>query len=360
MRWLATTAIALASVILAYSLLFVDAPASAQIGGAIDEPTATFTPTATPTTPPFDGGSDDDESSKEDNGEDGASGECAGGPGCVNLISISHLSSSLAVRDTDRFQVRASELSTGSAYKIRVRRESSNRHIGFNTNCSTNSYTASEFAGATSRTEWFTLRACSTPGDWLRAELLRYGGGRWSVVKSTRKNITVRSSTSNSCSVSALGTLYTTKTASGSWSSSCYSKNRSGRYARFYRFEISSRKSVTIDLKSSTDAYMYLLNGSGTNGSVLQKDDDGGDGTNSRITRTLSKGSYTIEATTFRSGGTGSFTLKLKYNEPTATPTDTPTNTPGQRIQIHPRQRARQHTQPRPPQPPQPPQRIPR
>ena len=71
---------------------------------------------------------------------------------------------------------------------------------------------------------------------------------------------------------------------------------------------------MQIDLQSSTDTYLYLLSGSGMNGSVITSDDDGGTGLNSRITRSLSAGTYTIEATTYSSGATGSFTLSLSTN----------------------------------------------
>jgi hypothetical protein len=44
-------------------------------------------------------------------------------------------------------------------------------------------------------------------------------------------------------------------------------------------------------------------------GSVIDSNDDGGGGTQSRITRTLAAGTYTLEATTYYAGRTGGFTL---------------------------------------------------
>ena len=60
-----------------------------------------------------------------------------------------------------------------------------------------------------------------------------------------------------------------------------------------------------------TDTYVFLLDGSGQNGSVIESDDDGGNGYNSRIVRTLSAGDYTVETTTSSSGRTGSFTISV-------------------------------------------------
>lgn len=98
----------------------------------------------------------------------------------------------------------------------------------------------------------------------------------------------------------------------GSWTSSCQSTHRSGRYARFYTFTLSSSSTVQIDLTSSVDSYLYLLNGSRTTSSVLSLDDDGGGNNNARISRSLAAGTYTIEATTYSSGRTGNFTLRIQ------------------------------------------------
>ena len=133
------------------------------------------------------------------------------------------------------------------------------------------------------------------------------------------------------CSVTSLGTLSGSITRTGSWSNSCNSTHRSGSYARFYSFTVSQSSQVTIDLTSSEDSYLYLLQGSGTSGSVIESDDDDGVGTNSRIVRTLSSGTYTVEATTYYSAQTGSFTLTITGPAPptpTPTPTATPTPTP--------------------------------
>ena len=94
------------------------------------------------------------------------------------------------------------------------------------------------------------------------------------------------------------------------WISSIASTHRNGRYARYYTFTLTQSTNVTIDLTSTKDTYLFLLSGVNKNGSIVAQDDDGGSGYNSKITRTLAAGNYTIEATTY-STTTGSFTLKV-------------------------------------------------
>ena len=130
------------------------------------------------------------------------------------------------------------------------------------------------------------------------------------------------------------------KSASGNWTSGCRSISRPGRYARFYRVSLTADASVRIDLTSATDAYLFLRSGAGAArtsveasdlGSILASDDDSGSGRNARIERALDRGTYTIEATTFRREATGSFTLALRASAtptPTPTPSPTPTWTP--------------------------------
>jgi hypothetical protein len=105
-------------------------------------------------------------------------------------------------------------------------------------------------------------------------------------------------------------------TVEGSWDSDCQSANRSGSYARFYTFSLSSDMLVDIELESSEDTYLYLLRGEGTEGDIVDEDDDGGYGSNSWISRQLPEGTYTIEATTYDARTRGSFTLSLSGSTP--------------------------------------------
>ena len=56
----------------------------------------------------------------------------------------------------------------------------------------------------------------------------------------------------------------------------------------------------------------------------MRRNDDGGDGLNSRISRSLPAGTYTIEATTYATGATGAFTLTLQANGGGTQPTNSP------------------------------------
>ncbi|MCY4027370.1 MAG: pre-peptidase C-terminal domain-containing protein [Acidobacteria bacterium] len=122
------------------------------------------------------------------------------------------------------------------------------------------------------------------------------------------------------CSIEALGTL--TEAAplarTGSLDPDCVSPNLAGELARYYSFTVPENAEVQIDLTSSTfDAWLALREGSDVSGRRLERDDDGGPGTDARIRRDLSPGTYTIEATSFREDETGAFTLTVQHTEPT-------------------------------------------
>ena len=98
-------------------------------------------------------------------------------------------------------------------------------------------------------------------------------------------------------------------------SGDCNDPFDSGNYADVYRFSLSSRTAVTIDLTSSDyDAYLRLLDASG---SRIENDDDGGSGGNSRITRTLDPGTYQIVATDYGSRDTGDYRLRVSTGSAT-------------------------------------------
>jgi len=94
--------------------------------------------------------------------------------------------------------------------------------------------------------------------------------------------------------------------------SGCPSIRRDGRYAKYYTFTLDSNTGIIIDLISSEyDTYVYLLQGGEAGGSLMLWNNDGGEGSNSHLSRTLSANSYTIEATTNAADTTGSFTVEL-------------------------------------------------
>ena len=98
----------------------------------------------------------------------------------------------------------------------------------------------------------------------------------------------------------------------GAWNADCASDKtpptaKAGtRYARFYTFTLDSPRSVTISISSTDvrDTYLYLLEGNGDEGSVVNRGD-------SRISEQLQAGTYTIEATTYALETAGSFTLSM-------------------------------------------------
>ena len=105
-------------------------------------------------------------------------------------------------------------------------------------------------------------------------------------------------------------------TFTGTWDGSCVSdkpaeQGTGDRYARYYTFTLDESGSVTVELSSAVDTYLYLMKGIGRNGELLASNDDIVSGnTNSQIPATrLEPGDYTIEATTFAAEATGDFTL---------------------------------------------------
>ncbi len=115
-----------------------------------------------------------------------------------------------------------------------------------------------------------------------------------------------------------------TSAITGVWSSNCASGSRPGSYARFYTFTLTEPSGVIIDMESGdSDTYLYLLQDRGRTGRVLAS--QGSSSRSSRIEHMLGAGVYTVEATTYDSGQTGSFTLTVNRF---ATPPPPPTYTP--------------------------------
>jgi len=113
--------------------------------------------------------------------------------------------------------------------------------------------------------------------------------------------------------------INTNTKVSGSWDSNCASTNRDGRYAKYYTFTLLSSQEVIVDLESVPDNYLFLLEGAGQNGNVIDRNDDGGDGDNARISATLEAGTYTVEATTYEIGVTGNFFVTVNAAPPSCT-----------------------------------------
>ena len=126
--------------------------------------------------------------------------------------------------------------------------------------------------------------------------------------------LTVGASPLDVCETS-LGTLSAgspVPPSSGTWIDTCDSANLPGHSARYYNFTLRQTAAVTMDLTSpDTDTYLYLLAGDWTGARITANNNSTSSTTNSRIRTRLTPGNYTVEATTFRSGVTGSFTLAM-------------------------------------------------
>ena len=142
------------------------------------------------------------------------------------------------------------------------------------------------------------------------------GSGSWSLPASGTPGTTGSPSTGtptgDACHVN-LKTLTTNVELTGTWVSDCESVNREGRYARFYSFTLGQAGQVQIDLTSTQDPYLFLLEGGTTDGKVVVENDDVvvNENTNSRIVTTLAAGAHTIEATTYHTAQTGEFSLTI-------------------------------------------------
>ena len=99
--------------------------------------------------------------------------------------------------------------------------------------------------------------------------------------------------------------------SNSAWTSNHESTQQMGSYARYYTFTLYAATHVVINLTSPEDPYLFLLD---SRGAVVHKNDNVTTrNLNSRIDETLPAGTYTIEATTYFEGLTGSFHLSIGY-----------------------------------------------
>ena len=112
----------------------------------------------------------------------------------------------------------------------------------------------------------------------------------------------------------------------GAFLSSCPAVQRgSAYYAQYFTFFVPDHVATetptgvlptTVSLEAGEDTYLYLLAGPDMDSPLLQEDDDGGAGVNSKIIRDLAPGYYTAECTTYSRGTTGAFTLLVSASVP--------------------------------------------
>ena len=117
------------------------------------------------------------------------------------------------------------------------------------------------------------------------------------------------------CTVENLGTLRGDEplTRTGTLDRDCVSPNYRGGLARYYSFTLLDSAELQIDLTSSAfNTWLNLREGSDVSGPRLERDDDGGPGTDARIQGDLAPGIYTIEATSLLENETGGFILTVQ------------------------------------------------
>lgn len=107
-------------------------------------------------------------------------------------------------------------------------------------------------------------------------------------------------------------TVTVNSTLSGTWTNSCISPRRAGVPSRQYTLVLQSQSRLQIDLESPTDTYLIVSQGASGTGAIVESNDDGGVGLNSRIVRTFAAGTYTIECTPYSPDATGSFRLTVR------------------------------------------------
>jgi hypothetical protein len=109
------------------------------------------------------------------------------------------------------------------------------------------------------------------------------------------------------------GSITPNSSLSSVWTNVCTSPRWSGVPSRQYTLILQSQSRLQIDLESPTlDTYLVVSQGPSGTGTVVESNDDGGVGLNSRIVRTFAAGTYTIECTPYSPGATGSFTLTVR------------------------------------------------
>jgi len=184
---------------------------------------------------------------------------------------------------------------------------------------------------ASSNANWITVTSATSvePATCLQVVGLGCGQGQGTVSYSVATNLSNTSRTGtvsvagqvltvtqagNPCAITPIG-IGQTKTGSLS-PSDCRSPIRGSVYfADRYTFNAVAGQRVAILLTSSVfDTYLYLI---GPNGTVVNQNDNGDGGMNSRIPAGLgffmisSSGTYTIEVTSSKTNGIGNYLLSL-------------------------------------------------
>lgn len=122
----------------------------------------------------------------------------------------------------------------------------------------------------------------------------------------------VRFGSSNLSAYDRLGvaTVYGgAKQVNASWVNSG-GRNKDSQNNNRIELVLAEAKNIQIDLTSSIDTYLYLLD---IKGNQISYNDDGGSGYNSRLNVSLTAGKYLLVAATYSHGQSGNFQLSINH-----------------------------------------------
>ena len=122
-----------------------------------------------------------------------------------------------------------------------------------------------------------------------------------------------------------VGMVSDNSSVTGNWSSDCPSEGRNGSYASYYTFTLTDSADVTLTAESGVDTWLFLREGAGRDGTVVDENDDHdtsefslASSTDSRILESLDAGTYT---TTYTAGETFTLTVTLRSSVSHRAPT---------------------------------------
>ena len=208
---------------------------------------------------------------------------------CNPEVAISGLVSALEEGDSDTFTVTGSVLDRNHTYQLRVKRESGNTDIGFNSTCSYVQSTVTVPSSTYTNFSYshdFTLYGCDTTGGTVTAELLRGG----SVAATDTQTVTVKDP---SVSITGLVTQMEdgqsdsfTVSASSLVSSNSYTirVTTSNSDIGFNRSCSDRQEDATVTLGSTSYSGAFTLEGCDTSGGT--------------VTATLRRGTTTVDTDT--------------------------------------------------------------
>lgn len=123
-------------------------------------------------------------------------------------------------------------------------------------------------------------------------------------------SVTVTSVGANPCLISSLPSIAIGTPINGVLATTdC--RLSDGSFVDFYVLTVATAVTVQIDMSASFDTYLALLSVVGGTATTIATDDDGGPGTDSRISRALAPGTYVVAANSVSPAITGPYQLSV-------------------------------------------------